>query len=514
MSERGRRAQVSQKRSARPPSWLTTGALAVLSLICAVAALVTTELDSDRALDLGLISATTACLGLFWEGYRRHSNVAHPMCLSALQLFLLYPFHGWVTGGSLRQQLMLGDDPKAWLARACVVMVVSVPLLALGYWGPVAPAIVRLLPTSRRSIPEYAPLAVFVPAYLVGTAFRVVAVLSGVHFHHGVDEAAMTAASSFQFVTVTGASIPTLLAVYAHGVRLDRGPLSRVPIDYLLLAVEIGWGLLSGSRLKTLTPLVAFAVMRAFCGRPLRIRQGLIAGGLAVVVLFPFLTAYRAAYSTTERGGDAASLVSNVQESLLAASDAEASPASLGDGDSAFEPIAERFHGLSSLALVMRYTPERQEWLLGKPIALVPLNMFVPRAVWPSKPKVAEFADVFRQRFWGLDVWDSTAVAPSLLGDLWAQLHIVGVLVGSLLFGVFMSVFLVHARLGLVGSPTFSRAAAALMSVSFLHAFEGCFDGALAGHIKTIVVYALVGLLAARGLGQSKLASAMPQVSR
>lgn len=501
-----------RRPSARRPSWLATSALATLSLICAVAALATADLDSHRALDLGLLSATAASLGLFWEGYRRQSNVAHPMCLAGLQLFLLYPFHGWVTDGSLRQQLMLGDEPKAWLAKACVVMAVSVPLLGLGYWGPVAPAIVRRLPSFGRAIPEHAPLAVFVPAYLVGTGFRVVAVLSGVHFHHGVDESTVEAASSFQFVTVTGSSIPTVLAVYAYGVRLMRGPFSRVPIDYLLLAVEFGWGLLSGSRLKALTPLVAFAVMRALCGRPLRIRQGLIAGALAVALLFPFLTAYRAAYSTTERGGDLASLASNVQRSLLAASEAEASPTALGDGDSTFDPIAERFHGLSSLALVMRYTPERQEWLLGKPIVLVPLNMFIPRALWPSKPQVAEFAEVFRREYWGIAPGDSTAVAPSLLGDLWAQLHIVGVLVGSLLFGVFMSVFLVHARLGLAGSATFSKATAAVMTVSFLHAFEGCFDGALAGHTKTIMVYALVALLASRAKGSSESRSPTPQV--
>jgi hypothetical protein len=324
-------------------------------------------------------------------------------------------------------------------------------------------------------------------------------VLSGLHFHHGVEESTVAAASSYQFLVGLGAGIPMLLSVYLYGTRLTVGSLSRFPADLPLLAIEVAWGLLSGSRLLAITPLVVFAVMRALCGRPMRLRQATVALFLFVAVVFPFLTAYRVVYSTTSREADAPALAANVGDSLARAIAEERSgPASVNGGDSAVELVADRFHGLTSLALVIRHTPERHEWMLGVPVLLVPANIFIPRAVWPSKPGVSEFANVFRFDYWGLTPGDSTGVAPSMLGDLWAQFHVIGVALGSILYGVFIALVMEHARFGLVGSSTFPKAVGASMVVPILHSFENCLDGALAGHTKTVLVYAAVGLLLSR----------------
>ncbi|MFO0746571.1 MAG: hypothetical protein U1F43_12995 [Myxococcota bacterium] len=485
-------------RPARPARATTTASsmslvlafMVTAALACGV--LVALDMDEvETAFTLGCIAATVALGWMFALEYRRTRNALSPLCMVAFLLFLLYPFHGWMTRDAPSLVLLIGSDGEVWRTKALLVVTLSVPFLSLGYNSQLVERFAGALRGPKLIIvdDDNTTRTKLIMLYVAGYLARVASVVSGQAFHHSIGE---REGIEFQFILTVLVNIPVFVSAWFIVVGLRRRQRVSIGLALVMLTGEVAWGLLTGSRMRMLAPVFAALAATSYLGKPVSLRRLVIAAVVFVTVVFPFVTAYREAYNNhlgdVQRDGlDASTVVDSVTAAASSDDDVD-----LLDDENPLESIAERLHGLTSLGLVLRYTPERHDYLYGVPYLLIVPQVLVPRAIWPDKPPPAQFADIFRMQYWGLEPDSETAVACSQLGDLWANLHLFGIVAGSWFYAAFIAFMFRGLRYGVTNASMFPLVVFSVQLMELLHAFEGPLDGTMAGFIKTILVYVLV----------------------
>ena len=190
---------------------------------------------------------------------------------------------------------------------------------------------------------------------------------------------------------------------------------------------------------KTPTLLMAYGVMAAFHYARRPIRLGVLAPAVVflIVVVFPTVSAYRAAdesplglsssdFSTSEVVARAAAIPARLTRySALEYLQLSA------------ESVIGRFNGIDSLALLLKYDVSDE---LSDPslYPLIPVYAFIPRFIWSDKP-VLERGTRFGQLLIEPSTTDGVAWESSYgmfhLGDLLVNFGYLGVLIGSALLG-------------------------------------------------------------------------------
>lgn len=87
---------------------------------------------------------------------------------------------------------------------------------------------------------------------------------------------------------------------------------------------------------------------------------------------------------------------------------------------------------IQNIAVIIRLTPSYIPFLGGRYYWLLPLNILVPRVIWPSKP-VVHLGAMITHLYLGKDIQSSSAVTP--FGDLYMNFGLPGILIGMLLLG-------------------------------------------------------------------------------
>lgn len=487
--------------------------VALVAILAVIALVATWSDEPSDGFGFAVAASLLAHVVLLFAAYRAHGNAAHPLCLLALQLTLMYPVHGLVTHGTIEQLAVLGTEGEAWVVYALLVEIASLPMLWWGFHSASLRRLARRLPrlgwrvvddsrTLRRKL-----ALVYAAAWLA----RVPLLLGGFHIHlSGARAADAGDLGGALYVIQLVSELPLFVCLYLFSTGLVHRRRSLVLVSLGLLTLELGWGLVSGSRMKVFWPLLGMVVAAAICWRPLRLSRLVAGAALFVTLALPFSFAYRAAYSSRleeiQRDGlETSTIVSSVSDAL----DSDAAERAA----SGFEALAGRLHGLSSLALVMRYTPERSDYLLGASYLLAPVQILVPRALWPDKPPLAPFVDVFRRDYWGVPPEDDTSVAVSQLGDFWVNLHLPGVLLGSFVFGGLVAFLFTSLRCGTDGTSLLPKIVFTALVPQLLAATEGVFAGLLVSLPKILLIYFLVAwFLASRN--RSARAPAAPTPAR
>jgi len=460
--------------------------------LCAGGGLIALESETpDAGFLLSTVAATFSLAAIFVEDYRRSGNALSPMCLSAVIMFLLFPFHGLVTQDSPFLTSLIGNDADHWRGLALLVMTASVPFFWLGYNSRLGARLAARLPSPGfRLDDEHSSVRwKLIVLYVFAMLPRLLIITTGQLFHWGGEREV----SDFDFILHVLGNIPVFATTYLLVVGVRSRNRLWLLTGLLMLAGEVVWGLVSGSRMRMFIPLVAAVAALSYLGRPFRLRRFLFALVAFALIVFPFTTAFREAYveRTGELGRDGiegTSLFDVVSDAAIKGDGG----ADFFEGDGPIEALAERLHGLTSLALIIRYTPERHDYLMGVPYLLIAPQILLPRFVWPDKPPLSPFSDSFRFDYWGIDPSGGTSVATSLLGDLWVNLHLFGALVGSWCFAFFMAFVFRHLKYGIVTDSIFPMVVFAAHLTDFLHAFEGSLDGTVAGIVKSLFIYFLI----------------------
>jgi hypothetical protein len=104
--------------------------------------------------------------------------------------------------------------------------------------------------------------------------------------------------------------------------------------------------------------------------------------------------------------------------------------------------IIDRSQGIDALSLVVKYTPERAPWGLGSSYINIPVQLFVPRALWADKPILKNHQD-FERTYMGIHVFAQASA--HVFSDFYSNFALFGLVAGATAFGIaFKSFYLLH----------------------------------------------------------------------
>ncbi len=106
--------------------------------------------------------------------------------------------------------------------------------------------------------------------------------------------------------------------------------------------------------------------------------------------------------------------------------------------------VFDRSQGIDALSLVVKYTPERADWGLGTSYLNIPVQLFVPRALWADKPILNRHQE-FERTYMGISFF--AQASPHVFSDFYSNFGVLGLVAGAFGFGMaFKYFYLVLSR--------------------------------------------------------------------
>lgn len=249
----------------------------------------------------------------------------------------------------------------------------------------------------------------------------------------------------------------------------------------LLLPPTMAFTWFTGIKRFFLAPLIVIALTHILVTR--RVQMKWVAGGLLTIVLiYPMAQFYRdvvqrgfsmRAMEVLEDPGRAASLMSEYLGHF-----------SLGmyleEGAYA---TSKRLSALGIFCVIVRDTPDRVPYQGGWTLSLIPMS-YVPRILWPGKPKLA-IGQWVTDNYGAGSAGVHSSTGPSWLGELFFNFGYPGLVVGMMIFGVYFR--LLHESL-LSGQSTIP---ALLAGVSILFATTPTIQSGLITPVNGVTFNAL-----------------------
>jgi len=226
--------------------------------------------------------------------------------------------------------------------------------------------------------------------------------------------------------TVGGATALVLITIEKYFHPSDMP--ARL-LFWLILALEVGWGLASGMKSEVLQPFIIVAIISSLIER--RFKKGWVAVALlGLIVLYPLSNNYR---RLVLHQGGLASAAGVASAGLKALSETEQEQSGLsGLFQNGWRLSVGRFDMLTSMGLVLWLGPGTDSLQGEERWWMIPYYPFIPRFIWQSKPILNEGA-----RFSvALGYGDHTSTAVTYPGDLYAKYGLPGILAGMFLLGV------------------------------------------------------------------------------
>jgi hypothetical protein len=294
------------------------------------------------------------------------------------------------------------------------------------------------------------------------------------------------------FVVLLGNLVAPLgMLILTYGYARFRTPLWFAVILGLVLA-QVSIGFVTDVRGQALTLPVLIIVALTLIDNKLP-KAWLLGSLVGLLVLFPILSAYRAAISG-ERGlsrADALQNISKVVDIVLAYRDTAQGHEDAHSGKSAF---FERMSIKENVERVFTSTGVDVPFQYGITLAAIPLA-FVPRLILPDKFDVPTGLLFNRTFYKDGDV--NTNISPSGLGELYWNFGWPGLVTGTLILGTLLG--LVASKCSLAEYSSITRMLILLATAQYLCiGFEGGMSVSYILWLRSLGVIGILHLLFAR----------------
>ena len=177
--------------------------------------------------------------------------------------------------------------------------------------------------------------------------------------------------------------------------------------------------------------------------------------------------------------------------------------------EDSLKTVARRLAIINSTAVVVRDCGTRVEYQMGKTLWDGVVLLAIPRIFWPNKPTTnvcTEFGKTFRMTGFG----NFSATSMSMVGELYWQFHVPGIIAGMLLMGIWMRILYQRFAAGAV-SPIRLAVYVPLM-YSTITVGEGEIGSLIGAVGRILFVYFIIekGLVLMHGIGERRATGRSP----
>ena len=380
------------------------------------------------------------CLLPFVLGSLRGSldlfEIIYPISISYFLLFgfraLLVLLEPWATSVSLNLSLI---NVAEYIPLALQYVISGFSALLFGYYSGVGTRLAQILPRTRWVQGTVSSLGRVFPVFAVGF-------IAQFYLWHRGDVPAVGEGTPLNdpithisFLGYYGLALGLILFITTQPKR--RALL--LPAISFMLVLETWYVFVTLQRSNLILLLLIAGMSLHYFRRRIPARQLVLVALLFVCFLFPlteqfrkvywfshqptepeFLTSYRTAFEDLQESGGWGPYLRN-----------------------SVVTFSNRLHGLDSLMVSLYKTPATIPFLRGETLGNLFIGTFIPRFIWPEKPKIY-FSDTFARDYWGLPPYIHAAIAVSQIGELYLNYGLVGVLLGMFCLGVLYRILYVY----------------------------------------------------------------------
>jgi hypothetical protein len=362
---------------------------------------------------------------------RSRPDIGEPIYVVAIWYLLAFPLRAAFLSAVPKDAVLLGPFYyQGAITRALEIGTLGFGALLVGYYARIGRVLGRRLPR---------PLGDFAPQPLTGRAFVLLGIgvcawsylLFVVHRLHGLDDA-FSYNGAESLVVQLGAFLGYSASVAAILIfsRARRLRMAEIAVLALVLLPTVYVSIVFVRRFVLIVALVSVAIAFHYCRRRIPMLRAALLALAFLAIAFPLIQLARGSFSTLGRS------------TTVSTSEARVDAASqdlFGRGFAAYrhltvETIMNRMPGVDTFAGIVQAVPNREPYSHGVPYVRTPMTAWIPRALWPGKPK-----DLFAQQlaaiFFGSTNFQThltTYNAP----DLYLNFGTLGVIVGSFVLGV------------------------------------------------------------------------------
>lgn len=391
-------------------------------------------------------------------------------------LFVLRPFYDLTLGSEFLGTTPYDPSTADAFSLGLVYAFLGFILFLVGYYLKTGIIFARVLPALPVKWKPSRVTLVWPLLFCLGLVFQIVIVESFGGWAYYIANKNETLTSSGQGFLLLGSSMMSIGFIMALTQSYSSG--GRGYLAYgLLFPILIILGLLSGSKSALLSPILAAMIATHYLKRRIQFRH-IVYFLMITIALLPILNIYR---NITSDSGLSDAFVRDVFQS---------------SAEPLIRHLMARFYGIDSLTILIRDTPHVMDYQLGGTIW--PLFIaWIPRQIWEDKP-IISFGKIFAEEYLGeFFSGTGTSASPTLLGELYLNWHIPGILLGALISGVIIRLVYTYLIRNQFGAP-----AVFIYSQIFLFLFsfwEASIAGLLAGVIASLVLlFTLVFLVGER----------------
>lgn len=270
-----------------------------------------------------------------------------------------------------------------------------------------------------------------------------------------------------------------LMGVLAFRRRAQRW--ERVALGVVVF-VELGFGLISGTKIGLVLPAVAIGLAYLYTRGSIPWKPIVI--GLLIFLFFvPGIERYRELLNT---GGERVSSPSAAFDyGVQALNETFTNPSVSERVSDGSRFMLGRLDSLRAFALVRSKTPAPIPYERGKLYLIAPLFNVVPRILWPSKPILDIGLQTFRDYYGGSG---NSSVTRTLPGDFYANFGVPGLFVGMFFLGLVVAAL----RRSFVRGRTVTGLLVYAVGFFTLMNYEADFASLLAGLPRILVTVLIV----------------------
>lgn len=305
--------------------------------------------------------------------------------------------------------------------------------ILVGYYSPLGKILARSLPPIRSNFSRQAFFTGTPILLLIGLAAWLYLFFSVGRIHTRIDAFSRSPAENLVLQLGQFSLYGLAIAGVVFFADLRRRRAGRLPFLLLALGSITYISLAYVVRTYLALAIVIVALAAHYCYRRLSTRWLVLSAAVIVLVVFPLIGTER---DLAERGV----LTSTYSTDAARKGGVAAMRELMKDGPTAYiersiDHFMVRYHGVDSLATVLKNTPEIRGYQYGRDylLAVPPLSL-VPRGVWPEKPALG-FSQEFGNKYFGRTD-RLTPLTVYTLSELYMNFWWLGILIGAFLLGV------------------------------------------------------------------------------